>query len=81
MLTQVRFLVALAATVAASPALAAATAQTPSISGNVWVAVAIVGVLVAIVVLVMIGSFGLEKRDAKLGRHDDDGGGAGLGMF
>lgn len=79
MLTQTRPLAALAATVAASPAFAAATAQNPSISGNVWVAVAIVGVLVVIIFLIVLGSFGLEKRDAKLGRkRDDDGSGWGL---
>lgn len=81
MSTQIRLLAVLALVFMASPANAAAIAQEPWISGNIWVAIAIVGVLVAVILLVAIGSFNLEKRDAKLGRGDDDSGGAGLGMF
>ena len=80
MLTQVRWLAALVAIWAASPALAAPIAQNPTISGNIWVAIAIVGVLIAIIFLIALGSFGLEKRDAKLGRRKDDDG-SGWGLF
>jgi len=68
---------------AAAPAFAAETAQDPWISGNFWVALAIIGVLIAVIALLVVGSFGLEKRDAKLGRGggDDEGGTAGLGLF
>lgn len=81
MLTQVGRIALLAWISAVTPALAQDTAQDPSISGNVWVAFAIIGVLVAVIALLVVGSFGLEKRDAKMGRRDDDSGAGGLGLF
>jgi len=81
MLTKLVGIAALALVGAMTPALAQETAQDPSISGNVWVAVAIIAVLVGVIWLLVAGSFGLEKRDAKLGRRDDDHGEGGIGMF
>lgn len=59
----------------AAPSVAGAIAQTPTISGNVWVAYAIIAVLVVTIYLVIMGALGVERRDARLGRASrrDDG--------
>jgi len=64
-----------AAQLAAMPAAAQAIARTPTISGNVWVAYAIIGVLVATIYLLIMGALHVERRDARLGRSSrrDDG--------
>ena len=65
----VAFLACLGTTLSAMPAFAAA--QTPSISGNAWVAVAILLALVALIVLTVFGSLGLQRRDKQRGTRDD----------
>ena len=56
------------------PAIAGAVAHTPSISGNAWVAMALLIGFIGLIVLVVYGSLHLEKRDARLGRRNRDGG-------
>jgi hypothetical protein len=51
-----------------SSGIAQATAQTPSISGNGWVALGIIVFLVAAVWFMISGALHLERRDATLGR-------------
>lgn len=68
------------ALIGASPAMAA-VARTPSITGNGWVAIAILVFGVGAIWLMIRGALHLERRDASLGRsdhghgwffHDDD---------
>ena len=54
--------------VAALPTIAKAQAQTPTISGNSWIAYAIIGGLVLLVLLFISGVIGISKRDT----GDDD---------
>jgi hypothetical protein len=56
------------------PAVAGAVSQTPTISGNAWVAMALLIGFIGLIVLVVYGSLNLEKRDARLGRRRRDGG-------
>jgi hypothetical protein len=58
-----------------APSSAQAIARTPTISGNVWVAYAIIAVLVITIYLLIMGALGVERRDARLGRPSrrDDG--------
>ena len=49
----------------------AAVAHTPSITGNGWVALALLIGFITMIVLVVFGALHLEKRDARLGRRDD----------
>jgi hypothetical protein len=51
-----------------SNGIAQATARTPSISGNGWVALGIIAFLVAVIWFVISGALHLERRDAGLGR-------------
>lgn len=51
-----------------SNGVAQATARTPSISGNGWVALGIIAFLIAAVWLLISGALHLERRDARLGR-------------
>jgi hypothetical protein len=64
-----------AAIVVAAPMAAHATAATPTISGNVWVAYAIIAALVFTIYLLIMGALHVERRDARLGRaaRRDDG--------
>ena len=66
----------LAATLVAflEPAVAGAVAHTPSISGNAWVAMALLIGFIGLIILVVYGSLHLEKRDARMGRRGRDGG-------
>lgn len=50
---------------------AMAEAKPVSIEGNAWVAVLLIVGFVAVIYFVIIGSLGVEKRDARLGRRDD----------
>ena len=59
------------AALSATPAFA--VAQTPSISGNAWIALALLAALIAMIVLTVVVSIGLQRRDARLGRGDDSG--------
>ncbi|MDZ4869538.1 MAG: hypothetical protein SGI91_19615 [Alphaproteobacteria bacterium] len=51
-----------------SSGVAQATARTPHISGNGWVALGIIAFLVAVIWFVISGALHLERRDAALGR-------------
>src|SRR5689334_17538395 len=55
------------------PAVAGAVSHTPSITGNAWVAMALLIGFIGLIVLVVSGALHLEKRDARLGRRRDDG--------
>jgi len=59
-------------TLLAEPAFA--TSHTPSISGNGWIAMALLIGFIAMIVMVVFGSLHLEERDARLGRRRGDGG-------
>jgi len=71
---------ALAAAVAffSSTGVAQATARTPSISGNGWVALGIIAFLVGLIWFVIQGAMHLERRDARLGRSRTDNGWFGI---
>jgi hypothetical protein len=58
-----------------SPALAAA--HTPSITGNAWVAIALLLGLIGLIVLTVVVSVGLQRRDRARGTRDD----SGFGLF
>lgn len=55
------------------PAVAGALSHTPSISGNAWVAMALIIGFIGLIILVVFGALHLERRDARLGRRNDDG--------
>ncbi len=59
---------------AASASQAAADAQAPTLSGNSWIAIAIVLGLVALVALFILGALGISKRDTS----DEDEAGVGI---
>ncbi len=48
-----------------------AEAKPVSIEGNAWVAVLLVLGFIFVVYLVIVGSLGVERRDAQLGRRED----------
>jgi hypothetical protein len=48
-----------------------AEAKPVSIEGNAWVAILLALVFIFVVYLVIIGSLGVERRDAQLGRRED----------
>jgi hypothetical protein len=50
--------------------LAHADAHTPTISGNGWVALAIIAFFVGVIWLLIMGVLHVERRDAVLGRRD-----------
>lgn len=54
------------------PMNAAAISQTPSISGNGWVAMALLIGFIVMIVMVVFGALHIEKRDARLGRRRGD---------
>lgn len=56
----------------ASPALA--QAQAPAISGNAWVAIAIIVALVVLIGLFITGAISLSRRD----KSDEDEAGVGI---
>ncbi len=60
------------------PSAAQAVARTPTISGNVWVAYAIIAVLIATIYLLIMGTLHVERRDARLGRSRRDDGWFGI---
>jgi hypothetical protein len=62
----------LALVAVAVPTAAQAVEQTPSISGNGWVALGVIAVLVAIVALVIRGTLSVSDRGETA---NDDGGG------
>lgn len=66
-----------------SSGVAQATARTPHISGNGWVALGIIAFLVAMIWFLISGALHLERRDARLGRgrSDRDDGGWFGGFF
>jgi len=54
-----------------STGVAQAQAQTPSISGNSWIAIAIIGGLVLLILLFISGAIGLSKRDDTSDEEDE----------
>ena len=58
-----------------SGAFALAVAQTPTISGNGWVALGILGFFVAMIYMLIMGALHVERRDAELRRSDQNAGG------
>ena len=65
-----------AATLLLTATKASAAAQTPTISGNGWVALFILIGIVAIIYFVIMGALSIERRDARMGRSHskrDDG--------
>jgi hypothetical protein len=73
-----RSLALLSVLLAASiPAPALAAAQTPSITGNAWIAIALLLGLIALIVLTVVVSVGLQRRDRARGVRDD----SGFGLF
>lgn len=62
----------LLAVLGASPAFA--QAQAPAISGNAWVAIAIIVALVVLIGLFITGAISLSRRD----RSDEDEAGVGI---
>lgn len=81
---------ALATVVAAAvPSVAIAAGRSPPISGNGWVALGVIGLLVAVVVMLIRGTMHIEERHARMygprrdhghswfGPVDDDHGGDG----
>lgn len=54
-----------------STGLAQAQAQTPTISGNSWVALAIIGGLVVLILLFISGAISLSKRDDTSDEEDE----------
>jgi hypothetical protein len=52
---------------------AAMIARTPTISGNGWVALGIIGGFVAVIYTLIMGALHVERRDAHLGRRGDRG--------
>lgn len=72
----VRYPGALAALAGSIHAANAAVAKTPSISGNGWVALGIIALLIGVVWFLIMGALHVERRDASLGRgrrRTDDG--------
>lgn len=71
----VRNLGVAAASVALSvgPSAASIIARTPTISGNGWVALGILGAFIGAVYMMIAGALHVERRDARLGRRPDGG--------
>jgi len=61
---------------AVSLSVAQAAAETPSISGNSWVALAIIGGLVLVILLFISGAISLSKLDDTTDEEDE-----GAGIF
>lgn len=59
----------IALSVGPSAATALLVAQTPTISGNGWVALGILGGFVGAVYMMIAGALHVERRDARLGRR------------
>lgn len=60
----------------ASASAASIIARTPTISGNGWVALGILGAFIGAVYLMIAGALHVERRDARLGRgrmHEEHG--------
>ena len=58
-------------TLISTPAFA--IAQPPSITGNSWIAIGILGALIGLIILTVVASVGLQRRDERSGRADDSG--------
>jgi hypothetical protein len=55
------------------PHASAATARTPSISGNGWIALGIIGFFVVTIYLLIRGALVVDRRDLGYRRRTDDG--------
>src|SRR5262245_17570818 len=64
----------------AAAAGAVTIARTPTFSGNAWVALGIIAVLIGTIYLLIMGALHVERRDARLGNRTgrDDGGWFGI---
>jgi hypothetical protein len=64
----------------AGPSAASIIARTPTISGNGWVALGILGAFIGTVYMMIAGALHVERRDARLGRrpYGDEHGWFGL---
>lgn len=71
-------ILAAAAALSAAPSYATVVAQTPTISGNGWVALGIIGAFVGTIYLLIMGALHVERRDARLGRRTHDDGWFGI---
>jgi len=71
---RVSCVLAVSATYAATSSVASAQGAAPAITGNGWIAIAIIVGLVAIVVLMISGVISVSRRDS----GDDDGAGFGV---
>lgn len=67
-----------ASVLGSAPSYAEIVAQTPSISGNGWVALGIISAVVATIYLLIMGVLHVERRDARLGRRANDDGWFGV---
>jgi hypothetical protein len=57
----------------AGPSAASIIARTPTISGNGWVALGILGTFIGTIYMLIAGALHVERRDARLGRRPDSG--------
>ena len=64
-----------AAVFLAMPNVAFAIARTPTISGNAWVALGIIGFFIGTIYMLIMGALHVERRDADLRRSDHSAGG------
>jgi len=62
----------------ATAGAAHAVARTPTISGNGWVGLLIIGVLVGTLYMLIMGALHVERRDARLGRARRNSGWYGI---
>lgn len=67
--------------VSAGSSAANVIARTPSISGNGWVALGILGVFIGTIYMLIAGALHVERRDARLGRRSDNDNGGWFGVF
>jgi len=56
-----------------TPHAAGAVARTPIITGDGWVALLVIAVLVALIYVLIRGTLHIEDRDARFRRSHDDG--------
>lgn len=70
--------IATASMLTAAPGYASIIARNPTISGNGWVALGIIGLFVGTIYMLIMGAMHVERRDASLGRRANDDGWFGI---